>query len=61
MDGGCPFVRYFDTHTTLYGERLGRMPQHFFTDKIYMTRENRRKLKDWALNVWESGLDIPIG
>lgn len=36
----------FDTHISLFRERFGTLPQRFFADKIYMTKENRRKLKE---------------
>ena len=49
----------FDTHISLYEERFGRKPQRFFADKIYMTKENRRKLKDLGIQCMGARLGRP--
>ena len=49
----------FDTHISLYVERFGRRPFRFFADKIYMTRENRRKLKELGIQCMGERLGRP--
>ena len=49
----------FDTHISLYEERFGRKPQRFFADKIYMTKENRRKLRDLGIQCMGARLGRP--
>ena len=49
----------FDTHITLYGERFGRRPLRFFADKIYMTKENRRKLRELGIQCMGARLGRP--
>ena len=49
----------FDAHISLYEERFGRKPLRFFADKIYMTKENRRKLKDLGIQCMGARLGRP--
>ena len=47
------------TYISLYEERFGRKPLRFFADKIYMTKENRRKLKDLGIQCMGARLGRP--
>ena len=49
----------FDTHISLYEERFGRKPQRFFADNIYMTKENRRKLRELGIQCMGARLGRP--
>ena len=49
----------FDTRISPYEERFGGRPLRFFADKIYMTKENRRKLRDLGIQCMGRDLDVP--
>jgi hypothetical protein len=49
----------FDTHIKLFKERFGKMAHRFFGDKIYLNKENRKKMKGFGIECMGRALGRP--
>jgi hypothetical protein len=49
----------FDTHIKLFKERFGEMAHRFFGDKIYLNKENRKKMKELGIECMGRALGRP--
>lgn len=48
-----------DIHTDLFEKRFGVKPKRFFGDKIYLNRDNRRKIKEDGIEIMGAPLGRP--